>query len=686
MLSTSRREPVASLAPSEWFTNSKGKAVNLVTPIFKTVKVKVPISALASSSSLPYPRSRGASIATMNATTKAKSYRSAPTSTASSSSLSSLSSLSSSDETKPPTAPVTKKRKQVDASFASASKAARTSADAGREEKTRRVVSRARVVHDATPRPRKNNNTLAPKELVYRKSGSRSRSTTAFEMENAPPLEHKTWTDEDGCVAGQVRSSKDVVKALTDVGRYRTEFRNPEDMNDATFELYPLGFPTVRLEYPNDGAVEEYLLYAPKDKDHYNPIICLELSLYTIIRDLVPPEHRAAFGTLPEETLRNAGTPVLEASPFSSSLTSLSSSPTSSSPATSSGSEFASPSRRLSPVTSTDLLRNLRRAKNRRDGPLFIKTVNEISDLLRSLKCDNSSVNLLQQAPHAWSKTGIPQGVVLRIIEETYQRCIGPHIDKLKKYSAFSSQVYGELMPSFVSDIIEQTGLRPDSLFVDLGSGVGNVVLQAALQSGCKAFGVELMAGPAKLAEDQREQMRLRCRMWGISMGEVELVQADMNACPRVDELMSKADVVLVNNFVFREELNAALRPKFLDLKEGAIVVSLKPFAPPSNQRLTERNIDDIAAIFDVSSRPYHTGTVSWSSGSGNYYIHRVDREGYRDCRARYEQVQARMERRREPQLRTYIALARIPCLLSLPGDSSHLILKDWSTAATSAK
>ena len=87
--------------------------------------------------------------------------------------------------------------------------------------------------------------------------------------------------------------------------------------------------------------------------------------------------------------------------------------------------------------------------------------------------------------------------------------------------------------------------------------------------------------------------------------------------------------------------VNEALRPKFLDLKEGAIVVSLKPFAPPSNhQRLTERNIDDIStAIFDVYARPYHSGTVSWSSGSGQYYIHRVDREGYKACRTQFERA-----------------------------------------------
>jgi [histone H3]-lysine79 N-trimethyltransferase len=102
--------------------------------------------------------------------------------------------------------------------------------------------------------------------------------------------------------------------------------------------------------------------------------------------------------------------------------------------------------------------------------------------------------------------------------------------------------------------------------------------------------------------------------------------------------------------------VNECIRPKFLDLKEGAIVVALKPFVPV-NARLTERNvggftkenisaggligcviqIDDISAIFEVTQKEYNSGSVSWGSGRGYYYIHRVDREGYVKIRQKLE-------------------------------------------------
>ena len=85
--------------------------------------------------------------------------------------------------------------------------------------------------------------------------------------------------------------------------------------------------------------------------------------------------------------------------------------------------------------------------------------------------------------------------------------------------------------------------------------------------------------------------------------------------------------------------MNAALQPKFLDLKEGAIVVSLKPFAKPTKGTvlLTERNFDDFSAIFEVLEHDYHEGTVSWSGGSGHFYTHKVNRKGYEESRTKFE-------------------------------------------------
>lgn len=407
--------------------------------------------------------------------------------------------------------------------------------------------------------------------------------------------------------------------------------------------------------------------------------------------DVIPEEYRGIFGSLPEDALRSIvdddddgdksrGPSIPPESLPTFIASSLTFQTTETSPfngmAYPDDSESGTPppsssSPECSPLPKK-LMRTLASARHRKDGPRYTATLREINRCIRELK-ERASGNILRDVPRSWETDGIPVGVAHRIVEETYQRCVGPQITQLRKYEAFSSNVYGELTPAFVDDIIVRTRLNSKSLFLDLGSGVGNVVLQAALQTGCKAFGIEQRTDAAQIADDQLEQIKLRCRMWGVSMGEVELVQGDMITNDRVVELMSQADVVLVNNYVFSEEckhlrfflclvlrlicsvsypVNAALRPKFLDLKEGAYVVSLKPYATSKSHLLTRRNFDEFSAIFDVHPVPYHSGTVSWSSGNGTYYIHHVNREKYRLHSERFRKNLEKLEEKENAKKR----------------------------------
>lgn len=47
-------------------------------------------------------------------------------------------------------------------------------------------------------------------------------------------------------------------------------------------------------------------------------------------------------------------------------------------------------------------------------------------------------------------KGGVPVQLWKAIMEETYQRSVGPDVKELTKYPAFSSRTYGELTVSFV--------------------------------------------------------------------------------------------------------------------------------------------------------------------------------------------------------------------------------------------
>lgn len=149
--------------------------------------------------------------------------------------------------------------------------------------------------------------------------------------------------------------------------------------------------------------------------------------------------------------------------------------------------------------------------------------------------------------------TGLAFEIVSRVIEEVYARVVRSREAELEKYKAWSDAVYGELAPDFVETIIHITTLTSHKLLMDLGSGIGNVVIHAALRTGCTAFGIEKVEVRADMAEQQLEEVETMIEVKQGVMGKVELVRGDILTHARVPELLGQADVVLVNNLAFDE-------------------------------------------------------------------------------------------------------------------------------------
>lgn len=421
------------------------------------------------------------------------------------------------------------------------------------------------------------------------------------------------------------------------------------------------------MEYPAPHCQEEFSLLVPRDRDEYDPISDLLQTVRCIVEFFLTPEQQELFGSLEDletgsaaghllssvhvgvslsretSTFGQEGTlpssnPLL-ASTFSTHFTnsregtprnhSISSpKPAPSTPRSPSRTATfvgltpgASPYPIGSPLTSTpqidSILRSFTKARNRRDGLLFIHTADRFNNTLSSLREEGKiEVNVQKMG-----KVGIPEGIWRCLQEQCYARTVAPRVDQLSKYESFSDNVYGELLPRFVSEIAQLTTLGPDSVFVDLGSGVGNLLIQIALQTGSEAYGCEMMKAPSEIAWQQVEEAKKRWKMWGLCAGNLEALQGDFSEDDRVRQILRKADVVLVNNYAFTAPTNDGLSWQFLDLKDGAQVVSLKPFVPP-DFRLTERTLSSPLAILRVDQRTYTSGCVSWADGGGKYYIH----------------------------------------------------------------
>ena len=331
---------------------------------------------------------------------------------------------------------------------------------------------------------------------------------------------------------------------------------------------YTLAFPSfedfkiVELQYPSASQKERYELVMPNLDDDFKPLVEIREVMEMTIAHYLPPAEAKKLGD-----------------------------------------------------DSHGLPRNLKRAAKELDGKKFGTHVQTWNETLNRLRNDGT----LQSRIKEWRTVDV--GLCEFILTQTYARTVSLGVKDLRKYETGGNNVYGELLPRFVSEILTRdVKIKADQLFVDLGSGVGNVVLQAALEVGCESWGCEEVPSACKLADKQKTEFEARCRLWGLSAGAIHLEQGDFLTNSVIHKALQKADVVLVNNQAFTPDLNDKLTHLFLDLKDGAKVVSLKSFAPVGHQQHA-RNAGAIYNILDVLEKRYYDRSVSWTNASGTYYV-----------------------------------------------------------------
>ncbi|GAA5906886.1 histone methyltransferase DOT1 [Sporobolomyces salmoneus] len=445
----------------------------------------------------------------------------------------------------------------------------------------------------------------------------------------------------------KIVSSESVVRS--NLGAYILDFfADPANPQATAKDWCGEDLPIFELEYPAEGARERFALLAPKRNDEYNPIEDLMVTIETILENyLTPAQALSHFGYTPGSSFSSFSSflkPLHNQHRHQQQQDSASTSPASTSTSRSSSPAInhigtpklstPEPSTIITSTSSTTsasatappilvvepLLRSLEKARNRRDGPTFFSHLRQFNQTLLSLK--PSIATTISAMP------GLREKLWTKIFHQCYDRTVGPDIEELRKYAAFSDNVYGELLPKFMNEIFQKTGkvLGPGKTFVDLGSGVGNCCVQAALATGADSYGFENMAHASHLARLQLREAEERFTMWGLSAGKMECHESDFCESNLVPKVLKKADLVLVNNEVFTASLNDKLAYLFLDLPENCFLVSLKPFLPPSF-KLSSHNSNHPLAYLSQTREMYKPGSVSWKMEGGSYYIARVERE-----------------------------------------------------------
>ncbi|KAL5341549.1 S-adenosyl-L-methionine-dependent methyltransferase [Aspergillus crustosus] len=317
----------------------------------------------------------------------------------------------------------------------------------------------------------------------------------------------------------------------------------------------------ILLQYPSATPKERYEAVVPRDDDEFKPLDDIVQVIETVTQEYIPEDELDEFNN---ETM--------------------------------------------------GIKRKLRRALSRGAEAEVRQSVIDYNNAITRLRRSGSIAKKLD-ATYRLKLTHVE-----RILTQIYSRTVSPRVESLRQYENGTDNVYGELLPRFISAIFKETNLKSNHVFVDLGSGVGNVVLQAALEIGCESWGCEMMQNACVLADLQQSEFRARCRLWGIAPGKTHLVRGDFLREQSIIDVLKRADVILINNQAFTPQLNNELINHLLDMKEGCQIVSLKSFVP-AGHKIQSRNLNSPINLLTVKQKQYFSDSVSWTDVGGSYFI-----------------------------------------------------------------
>ncbi|KAI2810480.1 Histone-lysine N-methyltransferase, H3 lysine-79 specific [Blomia tropicalis] len=239
-----------------------------------------------------------------------------------------------------------------------------------------------------------------------------------------------------------------------------------------------------------------------------------------------------------------------------------------------------------------------------------------------------------------------PSEIILHhVLQLSYNYSIRDPQKLNKFYEPFSPEVYGETSYQFVQQMVNQFNFTENDVFIDLGSGVGQVVLHVAAASKCRCIGIEKADLPAEYAERMQNRFRLWMKWFGKSCSEFELYKGDFFD-QQFSEMIHSASFIFVNNFAFGPEVDHRLKAIFENLRDGARILSSKAFCA-LNFRISHRNLSDIGAIMRVKEIiPKDTQSVSWTGKPVAYFLHYIDRTELEKYFEKYKQSRLKNDKK----------------------------------------
>ncbi|CAG0917717.1 unnamed protein product [Notodromas monacha] len=218
-----------------------------------------------------------------------------------------------------------------------------------------------------------------------------------------------------------------------------------------------------------------------------------------------------------------------------------------------------------------------------------------------------------------------PSSKILNAIITKVYRASVSNPERLNCYTAFTPSVYGETKFETIEKMLECISLDENSVVIDLGSGVGQVVLQIAASARVKmVYGIEKEEIPNTYAQAMDRNFRTWMNWFGFKYSPFELIAGDFLHEEHRTKITS-SKLIFVNNYVFGAEVDNALKKIFEGCEHGTAIVSSVAFGKCTNNRPNSRNVQDLGVLLDTKKVPPIIGEVSWTDKPVKYFVQFID-------------------------------------------------------------
>lgn len=149
-----------------------------------------------------------------------------------------------------------------------------------------------------------------------------------------------------------------------------------------------------------------------------------------------------------------------------------------------------------------------------------------------------------------------------------------------KNLPGFSEQTYGELSFELMQNVCNRMNVDPESTYIDLGSGIGQTVLQmAGTMQLKKCIGIEIREDLVKEAKKVYECLSQLMAWFGKHHSDIELLEGNFTADSMRDIVFGPTIThYLVNNLLMGPRINNYLVENFMERPDNTVIITSLEF------------------------------------------------------------------------------------------------------------